>query len=452
MQWRILSAFALILSASVGAGARLQPTNTDAATPAASVLGNLAPATVQVPADLHNAPFDATRTLNIPKGFTISLYTRVPDARFMVITPDGNLLVSDTQGGKIVLIRPNGKGDPTVSDFVTGLNSPQGMAFHTIAGTTYLYVGESDQIDRMPWRKGDMTAERRQVIIPNLPDGPTADGDAHPLKDVAFGTDNKLYVDLGSSCNACTGDHIANPVRGSIYQFNADGSGGKLFAQGLRNAEGLAFVPGTNTLWAAINNRDNITYPFKDSTGRYGKVVTSYVDNHPPDEFTAVKSGGDYGWPFCNPNPDTAAGFDTMPFDPDSQLNQTGPYNPRGGVVNCNTKTRISKGIQAHSAPLGLTFLQGTKIPSRFQAGAVIGLHGSWNRSAPTGYKVVYFPWIKDGGSGHPGPQEDLVTGWQSADGQSVWDRPVDTVVDPQGNLLISADSDGTIYKLTLPS
>ncbi|MGH2347754.1 MAG: PQQ-dependent sugar dehydrogenase, partial [Chloroflexota bacterium] len=283
----------------------------------------------------------------------------------------------------------------------------------------------------------------------NLPYGPTADGDTHRTKDLAFGPDNKLYVSMGSSCNACTGDRTSTPQRGTIYQYDADGSGGKLFAAGLRNAEGLAFVPGSTTLWADINNRDNIAYPFKDSSGRYGKVLQSYVDNHPPDEFTSVEQGGDYGWPYCNSNPDTASGLNNMPFDPDYQFNQSGGYNPHGSVVDCTTKNRIVKGIQAHSAPLGLTFLQGTKVPKRLQAGAVIALHGSWDRAVRTGYKVVYFPWLHDKGAGHPGTQEDLVTGWLPASGQNVWDRPVDTVVDPQGNLFISADAAGTIYKLT---
>ncbi len=452
---RLLPTLALILlliAAGVPSGAGIRVHASLAAGGRAAVLGTLVPVKVQVPSNLRNEPFNVAQTLNVPKGARISVYARVPDARFMAVTPDGKLLVSDPADGKIVLLRPNRSGVPSITDFATGLNRPQAMVFRAIDGVTYLYVGEINEIDRAKWRKGDLTMENRQVIIPNLPFGPTADGDTHPTKDLAFGPDNKLYVSIGSRCNACTGDRTSTPRRGAIYQYNADGSGGKLFAVGLRNAEGMAFVPGTNTLWADVNNRDNIAYPFKDSSGRYGKVLQSYVDNHPPDEFTSIKQGGDYGWPYCNPNPDTASGLNNMPFDPDYQFNQTGGYNPHGSVVDCTTKNRIVKGIQAHSAPLGLTFLQGTKVPSRPRAGAVIALHGSWNRAMRTGYKVVYFPWLKDSGAGHPGAQEDLVTGWLTANGQSVWDRPVDTVVDPQGNLFISADAAGTIYKLTFPA
>ncbi|HWE61939.1 MAG TPA: sugar dehydrogenase [Chloroflexota bacterium] len=457
MHVRGKSILSLAVAASLIAGVRLQPPlatgGTALARPvaqvAAATVGSLVPVTVAVPAGMRGAPFNVSRTLNVPRGFGISVYARIPGARFMVITPDGNLLVSSPTQGKIVLVRPGRGGEPIVGDFATGLSQPQGMVFHAIGGTTYLYVGEVNQIDRYTWHTGDLKAGRRQVIIGNLPSAPTADGDTHMLKDLVFGPNNKLYVSLGSSCNACTGDRTSTPERAAIYQYNADGSGGRLFARGLRNAEGLAFVPGTATLWITANERDNIAYPYADATGQYGKVVRSYVDNHPPDEFTSVRQGGDYGWPYCNPNP--AGGYDNMPFDADAQYNQTGTYNPHGGVVNCQRMDRIVKGIQAHSAPLGLTFLQSTKAPRRLQPGAVIALHGSWDRSVKTGYKVIYFPWLHDSGTGHPGTQEDLVTGWLDSAGQNAWDRPVDLVVDPQGHLLLSADASGTIYKLTSP-
>jgi glucose/arabinose dehydrogenase len=166
--------------------------------------------------------------------------------------------------------------------------------------------------------------------------------------------------------------------------------------------------------------------------------MSRYVDNHPPEEFTRVRPGGNYGWPFCNPNPDTANGLDNMPFDRDVQLNAD-------GRVDCSAMDRINKGIQAHSAPLGLTFLQGTAFPALYRDGVVTGLHGSWNRTTPTGYKVAYFPW--DSTTQRPGAQIDLVTGWLTS--QGAWGRPVDAAVDLQGNLLISDDGSGTIYKLT---
>jgi len=192
-------------------------------------------------------------------------------------------------------------------------------------------------------------------------------------------------------------------------------------------------------LWVAVNNRDNLAYPYNDRSGNYGKVIQSYVDNHPPEEFTQVRDGGNYGWPFCNPNPDTGKGLNNMPFDRDYQFNAD-------GHVDCSKIDRISKGIQAHSAPLGLTFLQNTNFPL-YQNGAAVTLHGSWNRTQKTGYKVAYFPW--DSTNQMPGEQDDLVSGWLDEATPEVWGRPVDLVVDQQENLLISDDYSGTIYRLS---
>ena len=394
--------------------------------------------TVQVPASMRTNPFDVTRTLTVPPDFSIAVYARISGARFLAPTPDGNLLVSQPSAGKILLVRPNGSGDPLITDFATGLRSPHDMVFRAIGGTTYLYVAESHQINRYVYTAGNLTAQNRQIIITGLPDA-----GGHPLKNISLDANNMLYVSIASSCNACLSDTQSNPVRGSVYQYNADGTGGRLFARGLRNAEGLAFVPGTNTLWVAVNNRDNIAFPNHsdwngDGSDDYGKVMQSYIDNHPPEEFTSVRDGGNYGWPFCNPNPDTPNGLNNMPFDRDVEL------NPTGSQLNCDTADRIVKGIQAHSAPLGLSFLHGSAFPAAYRSGAASGFHGSWNRSQKTGYKVAFFPW--DDVTQLPGDQVDLVTGWATL--SSNWGRPVDVAVDASGAMLISDDQANAIYKL----
>lgn len=386
---------------------------------------------VTVPATMQAAPFNVPRFLTVPPNFSVAVYARFGGARFMTVAPNGDLLVSVPGSGKVKLLRPNGSGDPLVSDFVTGLNSPHDLVFHVIGATTYLYISEQDGVDRYVYTNGDLTGQQRQVIISGLPTG------GHNLKNIALDSNHKLYVSIGSSCNVCTGDTQGNPHRAAIYQYNADGTGGVLFAEGLRNAEGLAFLPGTTTLWAIVNNRDDIPYPFNDGSGNFGQVITSYVDNHPPEEFTRVRSGGNYGWPFCNPNPDLGTGYVDMPFDQDYNTNQS-------GSVNCTTRDRINMGIQAHSAPLGLLFLQNTAVPTAYQAGAVAGLHGSWNRSQKTGYKVIFFPW--DNAAQLPATPIDLVTGWLQ--GGANWGRPVDVAVDGTGNFFISDDAAGAIYKM----
>ncbi|WP_152588219.1 PQQ-dependent sugar dehydrogenase [Nostoc sphaeroides] len=406
--------------------------------PAASVQTKL-----KVPSTMNFAPFNINRYLKVPPNFSISVYARINKARFMAVAPNGDLLVSQPSTGKVLLVRPDGSKDPIISDFVTGLRKPHDIVFHKIDNTTYVYISETHQINRFIYKSGDRIAKNRQIVVTGLPDSSTRElkgAYGHELKNIALDANHKLYVSIASTCNACKEDTVSTPKRGAIYQYNANGTNQRLFAQGLRNAEGLAFLPGTNDLWVVVNNRDNIAYPFNDSSGNYGKIIPSYVDNHPPEEFTKVRDGGNYGWPFCNPNPDTSTGLNNMPFDRDYQFN-------RDGSVNCNAMDRINKGIQAHSAPLGLTFLQNTKFPSLYSSGAVTGLHGSWNRQKKTGYKIAYFPWNST--TKTLGEEMDLVNGWLIPRTEEVWGRPVDMVVDLQGNLLISDDYSGTIYKLS---
>jgi glucose/arabinose dehydrogenase len=377
--------------------------------------------------------------------YHLSLCPREP-ATFYGDCAQRDLLVSQPITGKVLLVRPNGGGAPLISDFTTGLAFPHDIVFHQIGTTTYVYITESHQINRYVYNSGDLTAHNRQIVVTGLPVASTPELNGtyrHRLKNIVLDDNHKLYVSIASSCNACSADSQSDPIRAAIYQYNADGTGRRLFAQGLRNAEGLAFVPGTNRLWAVVNNRDNIAYPFNrdfngDGTTDYGKVLQSYVDNHPPEEFTYVQDGGNYGWPFCNPNPDNT--LVNMPFDRDYEFN-------RNGQVDCNGMTRISRGIQAHSAPLGLTFLQSTSFANAYRAGAAVGMHGSWNRTKKTGYKVAFFSW--NSATQTPTGQIDLVKGFLNEATQSVLGRPVDVAIDHQGDMLISDDHSNTIYKLS---
>jgi glucose/arabinose dehydrogenase len=397
------------------------------APPGASV-----PVVVNVPAALATPPFDVARTLLVPPGFSVDVVARVSGARFLLQLPQKQFLVSQPSSGRITLVKPQPGAAPRMWTFASGLRNPHDMVLATVNGTRYVYVAESHQISRAVFQPNDTVMRARTVLVPNLPDG-----GGHPLKNIAVDASGRLYVSIASSCNACASDVTANPVRGAIYRYNATGGNRVLFARGLRNAEGLAFVPGTSMLWAVVNNRDQIPYPFNDASGNYGRVFSGFVDDHPPEEFTRVVLGGNYGWPFCNPNPNTPAGMDDMPFDVD--------YDNRGAGVNCSTMTRINKGIQAHSAPLGLLFLQSTGFPTAYRAGVVVALHGSWNRSTKTGYKVIHFSW--DQATQRPTTQIDLVTGWLTPGG-SVWGRPVDVAMSGDGGLLISDDLSGTIYRL----
>ncbi|WP_207434101.1 T9SS type A sorting domain-containing protein [Sabulibacter ruber] len=408
---------------------------------AQSVPGATERVLVSVPQGMRSGPFNTDRYVTVPKHFALSVYARVAGARFMAIAPNGDLLVSVPGQGRVKLVRPNGTGAPMITDFVTGLQRPHDLVFHQINSTMYLYVAEKNKVSRYTYQNGDVTGQNREVVVDNLPDAslPELNGNyGHELKNIALDGQHNLYISIASTCNACLSDTQSDPVRGAIYRYTADGKNGRLFARGLRNAEGLAFLPGTNELWVTVNNRDQIKYPYNDNTGNYGKIIPSFVDNNPPEEFTKVRDGGNYGWPFCNPN--LKEGYDNLPFGPDYDLN-------RQNTVDCGTMDRISKGIAAHSAPLGFIFTQGTALPAPYNKGAILALHGSWNRTKKTGYKVIYFPWNE--ATQTPGPQVSLVDHILDQDSASAWARPVDVAVDLQGNLLISDDQSGTIFKLS---
>jgi glucose/arabinose dehydrogenase len=392
--------------------------------------------TVTVPPGLATAPYEVARQLTVPTGWTATVYARIPGARFMSATPDGAVLVSQPSTGQVTLVRRAAGGVGQVSTFIRGLNKPHDIVFAELAGRTWMFIAEADRVVRYPYTVGSTTAPTGEVVVDGLPDTSTPElrGQyAHVLKNIAV-HDGSLYVSIASTCNVCESDTVSDPERATIYRYDAAGhnSGRSLYARGLRNAEGLAFLPGTSDLWVVVNNRDNIRVPDDrdvdgDGTGDKGKLMAGYVDNHPPEEFIHLTEGGFYGWPFCNPNTDN--GTRNMPYDRDYELNRD------GRAADCATAKPVTVGIQAHSAPLGLTF-----VPN---LGAVIALHGSWNSTKPVGYKVIFFPFTTKG----PGEQQDLATGFLGQDGKA-WGRPVDTVVDTDGSILISDDLGGALIRL----
>lgn len=427
------------LAAGFALAVALQP-NAAAAVPDASQSVRVA-----VPAGMAAPPFDVARMLSIPPGFAIGVFARVEGARFMAVAPNGDLLVSNPGAGTVTLLRPNGGDTPQRTTFASGLHHPHGIVFHTVDGKAYVYIAESDRVIRAPYASGQTAIGAVQTVVKDLPDASSKGlkgSYGHRLKNIALNGD-KLYVSIGSTCNVCLSDTQSDPIRGSIYEYGADGGNRRLYARGLRNAEGLAFEPGTRQLWAVVNSRDNIGYPYhddRDGDGKddFGKVMQDYVDGHPPDLLTRVKDGGHYGWPFCNPNPDR--GLDNMRYDRDAQL------NPDGSKLDCETIPRATKGIAAHSAPLGLGFLQNSGLPEPYRNAIVTALHGCWNCSQLNGHKIELYPL---GADGMPGDAVDLVTGWiTDAGSKRRWGRPVDAVPDGKGGLYISDDYSGTVYLL----
>lgn len=402
-----------------------------------------------VPDDDRKSPFNRDRYLLVPRGFQIAVVARVDQARFILSVTPSDTLVALPFANKIVLVRESPEGKTQIVDFLTHLKKPQGMALWRGPGQTFLYVAASNEVVRMPFDPGSDKPGPLETVVPNLPDpsSPELHGAyAHDLKNIVIGPDNRLYVDIASASNANPADTTSDPVRCAIYQYDLTGGSGRLFARGIRNAEGLGFVPGTTQLWAVVNERDEIRFPFHrgfagSSKDDFDRRITAYVDDHPPDELIRVREGANYGWPFANPDPDTENGMNNMPFDPDVDTNPDWSRYPE------KLFTQVDKGIQAHSAPLGMAFLQETKLPAPYRNGLAIALHGSYDRSIKTGYKVIFFPWL---GTGEPGDPSDLVRGWLEDATQEEWGRPVDVRPAADGrSLLISDDLSGTLYRLS---
>jgi glucose/arabinose dehydrogenase len=229
---------------------------------------------------------------------------------------------------------------------------------------------------------------------------------------------------------------------------NPDGKDLRVVATGVRNGEGLSIAP-DGTLWSAVNERDNITFPFHQPYGglsdAFGQRIDAYVDEHPPDEVVQITQGRDVGWPYCNPDQDVNTPKGSMT---DIPLVADAVTNPRGTTLDCASLARINVGIPAHSAPLGFHFLEGSALPLPWSGGAVVAVHGSWNRQPPRPPAVLWMAW--DATTHELEPSATLIAGFQNADG-SRWGRPVDAVAGPDGALYVSDDAAGAIYRFVPP-
>jgi glucose/arabinose dehydrogenase len=403
-----------------------------------------------VPAGEGGGALSTTHVLTVPAGWTARVWARVPDARMEAWTPEGDLLVSDPDEGRIMELRPDAAGTAVVTTLLAGLTYPQGMAFARLGGKWVLYVAESDQIDRYPWRSGATGATGgigsvRTVIAARLPDLDPGGDDVHRPKDVAVAADGTVYFNVGSSSNASPDDRTMSPQRAVIMAVSPGGADLRVVERGVRNGEGLAVAP-DGAVWTAVNERDNIPYPSHGPYGPYsdafGQVIQGYVNNHPPDEVVPVTAARDLGWPYCDPDQDDsnpAGSLADVPLVPNAAT------NPGGKQLDCAALAPVEVGLPEHSAPLGMTFLEGSKIPAPWTGGAVIGAHGSWDRQPPRPPAVLWLAW--NASKDTLEPAVTLVSGFENSDG-SYWRRPVDAVPGPDGALYVSDDTAGAIYRL----
>ena len=337
--------------------------------------------------------------LSVPTGLAVTYFAKgLAGVRFMAVSPEGVVYASQPGSGRVVRL-PDANSDGVADSIVlvvTGLSQPHGLAFHKGA----LYVAATDGVVRVA-----LGADGRSTGSPVYVNRYSGLG-VHWSRTIVFGADSAMYVAVGSTCNVCVEQ---SSDRAAVLRFNEDGSGKRVYASGLRNAVGLAVEPTTGVLWASQNERDDLPPDH---------------ENLPPEEINILTDGGDYGWPYCY--------GDRVP-------------NPEyGDAARCARTIPPAAKLQAHSAPLGMSFLsRATRLPAEYRNDLLVAYHGSWDRATPTGAKIVR---VQVAG-GKPGAVEDFITGWQRPDGGR-WGRPVDVLVAADGAVLISDDQSGAIYRV----
>jgi glucose/arabinose dehydrogenase len=336
--------------------------------------------------------------LALPAGFAIEEFASgFERPRFLALGPSKEVLLSDAvSNGSVYVLTKGGKERKKL---VGGLDRPYGMAFWK----NYLYIAETTSVKRYPYDAKAMTVGAGEEIV-SMKDF----GQGHWTRSIVFDRKGeKLYLGVGSRSNVDAGEP---EMRAAISVMNPDGTGRELFATGTRNPIGLRFYPGTDTLWAAVQERDGLG------------------DDLVPDYFTSVKKGGFYGWPFAYVGPNE---------DP----------RRKGEKPELVAKTIVPDvPLQAHVAVLDCLFYQGKMFPAKYRGGAFLAQHGSWNRSKRVGYSVVYVPFQ----NGKPsGKVEDFVNGWMIApEKREVWGRPVGLLELPDGSLLVTDDGGNKVWRV----
>jgi glucose/arabinose dehydrogenase len=358
----------------------------------------------------------------VPAGFAVEVFAKgLNKPRTIRTAPNGDVFVAESEGGRVLVFK-NGTNRQEI--FAEGLQKPYGIAFYPVgASPQFVYVGETNQVVRFPYTVGDAKARGpKEIIVPNIP------SNRHWTRDVVATRDNRLFVAIGSGSNIAGEDMAKQPGdlksfeashgvgamwggeenRAVVRVFSPDGKDIKNFSTGLRNCSGLAVQPGTNTPWCVVNERDHLG------------------DNVPTEYATHLEEGAFYGWPwYYNGNHE----------------------DPRLAGKRPDLRARVTAPdvlMEAHTAPLGVTFYEGNQFPAEYKGSMFVALHGSWNRTSRTGYKVVRLPMQ----NGKPtGVQEDFMTGFV-LNAKDVWGRPAGVGVAADGSLLVAEDGNGTIFRV----
>ena len=379
--------------------------------------------------------WEGTEAPVAPEGFVVSRYTdSLQNPRWMYVLPNGDVLVaeSNTEHGliekagaaiiganksndmrksanRITILRDTDKdGKPDIKEtFLSGLNQPFGM----LLLKNNFYVANTDALWMFPYEKGAMkiTGEGKKII-----DLPAGKNNRHWTRNIITNSKkNKIYIAIGSGSNVAENGLEEDKDKARIWEINPDGSGLQVYASGLRNPVGMDWAPGTQTLWVAVNERDELG------------------DDLVPDYITGVKRGGFYGWPFS---------YFGQHVDPRIEATDQQPDLVKKAIVP-------DVALGSHTASLGLLFYTGKQFPSKYRHGAFIAQHGSWNRSVLAGYKVIFIPFENEKPAGK---EEDFLTGFIiEPEGKKVHGRPVGLAVLPDGSMLVTDDTSDMIWKVS---
>ncbi|MBM3759329.1 MAG: sorbosone dehydrogenase family protein [Acidobacteria bacterium] len=338
--------------------------------------------------------------LNLPPGFTIKEFASgFQRPRHMILGPSKEILLSDSMvNGSVFVLNGDNK-----SEILKNLDRPYGL----LLLKDYLYVGETTSLKRYKYNPKTMTAGPGEEIL-NMKDFSAG----HWTRSLTADRKGEhIFVGIGSRSNVDAGEP---EMRAAIIKITPDGKSKEVYASGTRNPIGLHFMPNSDQLWAAVQERDGLG------------------DDLVPDYFTSIKPGGFYGWPYAyiGPNEDPRRKGEK----PDLVAKTIVPDVPLG----------------AHVAVLDFLFYTGKLFPKEYQGGAFLAQHGSWNRSKRVGYNVVFIP-FKDGKPS--GPAKEFLQGWMmDPEKTDVWGRPVGFLQLPDGSILVSDDVGNKIWHITYKS
>lgn len=357
--------------------------------------------------------------LNLPDGFSISIYAKdLGSPRVLTYDSVGHIITSVPSQGKVyALVDKDGDGVAEENIAIAeNLNFPHGLAMRCSEESLHIdgkrpkpcqiYIAENDQVAVYDYDEENLKAINKKKIV-DLPDGGVHY--TRTLMLMPYPDHDRLLISVGSSCNAC---EEKDWRRAKILSMNYDGSDLKEFARGLRNAVFMAIHPVNGKIWTTEMGRDFLG------------------DDLPPDEINIVEEGKNYGWPIC---------YGKNIHDDDYDKNV---YIRNPCMEPLEKSSHID--IPAHSAPLGLAFFPEEGWPEDYWHNLLVAYHGSWNRSEPTGYKLVRYR-LDENGDYLGG--EDFISGWLLDDGSALG-RPVDILIQPGGLIYVSDDKAGVVYKI----